>query len=99
MDDPVGTLVLYLGQQEAARAVSKGLPRGGDLLAEHHPGVVEAVDRRKGVIVRFLGLELEPISSTAFLPDETGTIPGLVAVSGADWQAARSAGWWSGLAT
>ena len=96
--DPVGALVLYTGRPDAVLVTQPDAVDAGRVLGEHHPGTVTDVDPVEGVCVSFLGLEDEPVCHARFAPDERGHIPGLVHVSGAEWEAARTTGWWSTLA-
>lgn len=98
MSDPIGTLVLYTGRADPVLVTEQDAVEAGRILGEHHPGTVTQVDPDLGICVSFLGLEDEPVCHTPFAPDEHGRIPGLVSVSAAEWEAARTTGWWSSLA-
>ncbi|WP_323102132.1 hypothetical protein [Intrasporangium sp. YIM S08009] len=96
--DPVGALVLYTGRADPVLVTRPDAVDAGRVLGEHHPGTVTDVDPVDGVCVSFLGLEDEDVCRARFAPDADGHVPGLVHVSGAEWEAARTTGWWSSLA-
>ena len=91
--------VIYVGRAAPANISRAELVERGQILMEHHPGVVDHVSDDGQVFVRFVGLEEEPLSQIGWMPDELGRYPGLVMVDPDEWEAAVVSGWWAGSAS
>ncbi|MEO5609897.1 MAG: hypothetical protein ABIQ92_09585 [Ornithinibacter sp.] len=94
----IGQRVLHAGARDDQDVFDPALLRQGHVLEHHHPGVV-ACFYGPGVnhcVVRFIGLELEPISTAiGFDHDQNGCFAGLLFVTDDEWERALSAGWWA----
>lgn len=94
----VGVSVLYAGEDESSDVLDPDLVRAGCVLKHRHPGVVREFygPGLNHCIVRFIGLEDEPISTVVgFDHGEDGHYPGLFVPTEAEWAQALGSGWWS----
>ena len=95
-DVQIGLRVLHAGTADGGDVLDPARRTAGHVLGERHPGVVLEILGRQHVIVRFVGLEDEPISwAVGFGYDPaTGVYPGLLLPQAGEWDAALASGWW-----
>jgi len=98
-DVSVGVGVLYAGPGDDADVLDPARRAAGHILKELHPGVIHDATDRQHLIVRFFGLEDEPISwAVGFGHDVvTGDYPGLLIPDQRTWEDAKLAGWWASM--
>lgn len=94
----VGVSVLYAGEDDATGVLDRDLVEAGCVLRHLHPGVIQQFygPDANHCIVRFLGLEDEPVSTmVGFDHQDDGQYPGLLVPTQTEWKKALTSGWWS----